>query len=133
MSATEPVVDERLLIEAAQHDPSRFAELYESNFDRVYAYIARRVKERDVAEDVTSEVFHQALANIRQFEYRGLPFIAWLLGIAANVLASRWRSDRTGRELSSEILEQQAVDDSSMKEGQPVSVMVHIELNFRLY
>ena len=29
--------DDRLLVEAAQKDPSRFAELYELNFARVYA------------------------------------------------------------------------------------------------
>jgi hypothetical protein len=32
----------RLPIEAAQRDPCRFAELFERNFERVYAYIARR-------------------------------------------------------------------------------------------
>jgi hypothetical protein len=49
--------DERLLIEAAQHDPSRFAELYENNFHRVYAFVARRVSDRDEAQDITAEVF----------------------------------------------------------------------------
>jgi RNA polymerase sigma-70 factor (ECF subfamily) len=83
--------DERLLIEAARRDPARFAELYENNFDRVYAFIARRVASRDDAEDLTAEVFHQALAGIARFEWRGLPFVAWLLGIAANVLADRWQ------------------------------------------
>ncbi len=38
--------DERGLIEAAQKDPSRFAELYELHFERVYAYIARLSKLR---------------------------------------------------------------------------------------
>jgi hypothetical protein len=33
--------DERLLIEAAQSAPGRFAELYENNFNRVYAFVAR--------------------------------------------------------------------------------------------
>src|SRR6266550_3545624 len=75
---------ERLLIEAAQRDPSRFAELYEDNFERVYAFIARRVRDRDEAEDLTSEVFHQALANLARFEWRGVPFAAWLFRIAAN-------------------------------------------------
>ena len=83
-------IDEQLLVEAAQRDPSRFAELYECNFERVYSYVARRVRNRDEAEDATAEVFHQALANLGKFEWRGAPFIAWLLGIAANVLASRW-------------------------------------------
>ena len=36
---------ERRLIEAAQHDPSRFAALYEIHFERVYAYVWRRVGE----------------------------------------------------------------------------------------
>src|SRR5256884_9236848 len=67
---------ERLRIEAAQRDRSRFAELYEDNFERVYAFIARRVHDRDEAEDLTSEVFHQALANLTRFEWRGGPLPA---------------------------------------------------------
>ena len=51
--------DARLLIQAAQSDPSRFAELYESNFNRVYAFVARRVKDREEAQDVTADGFHQ--------------------------------------------------------------------------
>lgn len=81
---TEP--DERLLIEAAQRDPSRFAELYEANVARVYAFIARRVGDRATAQDLTSDVFHQALANIGRFEWRGAPFAAWLFRIAANAV-----------------------------------------------
>src|SRR2546428_3616838 len=87
---------ERLLIEAAQRDRSRFAELYEDNFERVYAFIARRVRDRDEAEDLTSEVFHQALANLARFEWRGVPFAAWLLRIAANAIIDR--AKRTARE-----------------------------------
>ena len=83
--------DERLLIQAAQSDPSRFAELYESNFNRVYAFVARRVKDREEAQDVTADVFHQALRNIGGFQWRGVPFAAWLLRIAANALADRWQ------------------------------------------
>lgn len=83
--------EERLLVEAAQRDPARFADLYERHFERVYAFVVRRVRDRYAAEDVTSEVFHQALANIRRFEWRGAPFGAWLLRIAANAIADRWR------------------------------------------
>jgi len=87
---------ERRLVEAAQSDPSRFAELYESNFHRVYAFVARRVSSRDEAQDVTAEVFHEALRNIGRFQWRGVPFAAWLLRIAANALADRWqRAART--------------------------------------
>ncbi|MBI3678956.1 MAG: sigma-70 family RNA polymerase sigma factor [Acidobacteria bacterium] len=88
--------DERLLVEAAQRDPSRFADLYEQNFHRVYAYIARRVGERHYAEDLTAEVFTEALAGIGKFEWRGVPFTAWLLRIASRAIADHWK--RTGRE-----------------------------------
>jgi RNA polymerase sigma-70 factor, ECF subfamily len=78
---------ERRMIEAAQRDPACFAELYENNFERVYAFIARRVHDRDLAEDLTAEVFHSALKNVGRFEWRGIPFAAWLYRIAANAIA----------------------------------------------
>ena len=71
--------EERLLVEAAQKDPTQFGELYEINFERVYGFVARRVCDRDAAEDLTSEVFHKALANLRRFEWRGVPFAAGCL------------------------------------------------------
>jgi RNA polymerase sigma-70 factor (ECF subfamily) len=91
--------DERLLIQAAQSDPSRFADLYESNFNRVYAFVARRVNDREEAQDVTAEVFHQALKNLGHFQWRGVPFAAWLLRIAANALADRWQHASRGIEV----------------------------------
>jgi RNA polymerase sigma-70 factor (ECF subfamily) len=85
---------EQLLIEAAKKDPGRFAELYEANFERIYAFIVRRVQDRHEAEDLTAEVFHHALANLSRFEWRGVPFAVWLYRIATNVIADRRRSDR---------------------------------------
>ena len=93
-------MEERLLVEAAQQDPARFAELYEQHFERVYAYICRRARSREEAQDLTSEVFHQALAKIRQFEWRGVPFAAWLYRIAANALTDYWR--RVGQRVAHE-------------------------------
>lgn len=83
--------DERSLIEAAQADSARFVDLYERYFHRVYAYVARRAASRAEAEDVTSEVFEQAFTNLRKYEWRGVPFSAWLFRIAANALVDRWQ------------------------------------------
>jgi RNA polymerase sigma-70 factor (ECF subfamily) len=95
--------DERLLVEAAQRDPSRFADLYERNFYRIYAYVARRVGDRHCAEDLTAEIFSEALAGIGKFEWRGVPFAAWLLRIASRAIADHWK--RSGRE-SGEVSQQ---------------------------
>ena len=91
MKALNQTANERLLIEAAKHDPARFADLYSRNFHVVYAYVARRTASREEAEDITSEVFHQALANLKRFEWRGAPFAAWLIRIASNAIADRWK------------------------------------------
>src|SRR5882724_8278985 len=50
---------ERLRIEAAQRDPSRFPELYEDNFERVYAFIARDVRDPDQPAEVGLEDVEQ--------------------------------------------------------------------------
>ena len=83
-------------VEAAKRDPSRFADLYEQNFYAVYAYIVRRVGDRHQAEDLTADVFREALAGIGKFEWRGVPFAAWLIGIASRLVADHWK--RSGRE-----------------------------------
>lgn len=85
-----PGTDEEIRIAAAQRDPSRFGDLYEENFFRVYAYVSRRVGDRHQAEDLTSDVFREALANIGKFEWRGAPFLAWLLRIASRLIADHY-------------------------------------------
>lgn len=110
MKALTQETDERLLIEAAQRDPARFADLYERNFERVYAYIVKRVQDRAESEDLTADVFHHALANLKRFEWRGIPFAVWLFRIAANVIADRWQ--RSGREFT---------DDSGIIQSAQVS------------
>ena len=94
---------ERRLIEAAQENPARFGDLYELHFDRVYAYVSRRLGDRDAAQDVTSEVFHHALVNLKHFEWRGAPFGAWLMRIASNAITDRWRRQNRESGRSSEI------------------------------
>jgi RNA polymerase sigma-70 factor, ECF subfamily len=106
--------DERLLIEAAQKDPARFADLYELNFERVYAYAVKRVRDRADAEDLTADVFHHAFRNLKQFEWRGIPFAAWLFRIAANQISDRRR--RSGREIADEAVDGAQVSSAEIEE-----------------
>ena len=81
--------EERRLVEAAQQDRACFEAVYERYFELVYGYVARRVRDRSATEDLTSEVFRKALANLDRFKWTGAPFGAWLLRIASNVIADR--------------------------------------------
>ena len=81
--------EERRLVEAAQQDRAHFADVYERYFELVYAYVARRVRDRAATDDLTSEVFRRALASIDRFKWTGPPFGARLLRIASNLIADR--------------------------------------------
>ena len=111
--------DERLLIEAAQADLSKFDALYELHFDRIYFFIVSRVHDRAIAEDLTSEVFHKALTNLPAYEWRGTPFSAWLFRIASNAIADQYK--RSNRE--------QQADESSLDPPAP-SNLASKELEF---
>ncbi len=103
---------EREMIAAAQRDRGRFADLYEAHFERVYAYVARRVRDRDAAQDLTADVFHLALKNLARFEWRGVPFAAWLFRIASNEIADRSKSIAKRR-----VLERESVDADAHPDG----------------
>jgi RNA polymerase sigma-70 factor (ECF subfamily) len=109
--------DERRLVDAAQRDRACFGDVYEKYFALVYSYVARRVRDRAATEDLTSEVFRKALANIDRFKWTGAPFGAWLLRIASNVIADR--AKRAARERGSSPRESKGVDTPSATAGQP--------------
>jgi len=118
---------ERSLIEAAQRDPACFAQLYEANFERVYAFIARRVRDRDQAQDLTADVFHSALKNLSRFEWRGAPFAAWLFRIAANAIASRGK-----RAARLEAIKLREIDDPDPSSDADLAEVEHRARLFKL-
>jgi len=79
------VQDEESLIRRAQHrEPEAFAQLYEAYFDKIYRYVVVRIGNKTEAEDMTQQVFLNALQSISSFKWRGIPFSAWLFRIAHN-------------------------------------------------
>ncbi|MGI6209927.1 MAG: RNA polymerase sigma factor [Anaerolineae bacterium] len=85
------------VIERAKSDPEAFGLLYERFVERIYNYVYYRVGNRYDAEDLTARTFQRALANVRNFEARGVPISAWFYRIAHNLVANFHR-DRTRRQ-----------------------------------
>jgi RNA polymerase sigma-70 factor, ECF subfamily len=75
-------------------DRAAFAELYDTHVDSVYRYLLYRVREPSDAEDLTSEVFTRAFANIHRYRWQGKSFLAWLYTIARNAVTDRRRRER---------------------------------------
>src|SRR5262245_10352940 len=78
-------VDEQLLAATAR-DPEAFGQFYSRHEDAVFRYFFRRVQDVEVAADLTAECFAAALLAAHRFRSGGPPAVAWLFGIARNVL-----------------------------------------------
>jgi RNA polymerase sigma-70 factor (ECF subfamily) len=96
-SLTLPIQAEEapdVITRARSGDRQAFAELYDEYVDRVYRYLLYRVREPSDAEDLTSEVFTRAFANIQRYRWQGKSFLAWLYTIARNAVTDRMRRTR---------------------------------------
>lgn len=91
------------LLAATADQPEAFGVFYERHVRAVLGYLARGTSDRDVALDLTAEVFAAALTASGRYVPGQAPAAAWLLGIARNkLLASRRRharSDKARRKL----------------------------------
>ncbi len=92
LDAFGPVPD--VIDRARNGDKLAFAELYDTHVDSVYRYLLYRVREPADAEDLCSEVFTRAFANIHRYRWQGKSFLAWLYTIARNAVTDRRRRDR---------------------------------------
>jgi len=75
---------ENEIILLSQKDPASFKPLYERYYRRILLFVLRRVNDKELATDITQQVFFKVLSNIGRFQFRGLPFSSWLYRIAIN-------------------------------------------------
>ena len=77
--------DESTLVQRAQQkDSQAFSEIYEAYFDKIYRYIAMRIRNDMEAEDLTQQVFMKVLHSISTYKSQGVPFSSWVYRIAHN-------------------------------------------------
>ncbi len=86
--------EESLVRRAKQRDQKAFAQLYEENFNKVYRYVTLRIGDKTEAEDMTQQVFVNALRSISSFKWQGKPFAAWLFRIAHNQVVDYLRKKK---------------------------------------
>lgn len=90
-----PGFDEQAVVLAAQRgDQGALGNLYEAYFARVYRFVVVRLGNSEDAEDVTEEIFLRIIDNLGGYEFRGLPFGAWVFRIARNEVVSHVRRQK---------------------------------------
>jgi RNA polymerase sigma-70 factor, ECF subfamily len=101
---------ERSLVAASRSDPCAFGPLYDFYAPRIVGFIYRRVRDYNVAEDLTSVTFQRAFENVRRASFRNESFGGWLYRVASNAVVDYYRRNRRTTSLAS-LLDRQDLDD----------------------
>lgn len=75
--------EKRIIADAAEGDQEAFRQLVEVYQDRVFGHVLSMVSRRDVAEDLTQEIFVKAFFALPRFK-RDSAFFTWIYRIASN-------------------------------------------------
>jgi RNA polymerase sigma-70 factor (ECF subfamily) len=106
-------------IKKAQEDISFFEPLYNKYYLPIFYFLSKRTFNKELAGEITSEVFLKAMENLKKYKFQGLPFAPWLYRIALNTLNERYRKSTAFRviDVSSSQLEEIAHElESTEKE-----------------
>lgn len=101
--------DEDLVKLARRRDAAAWSEIYSQNHLQIYRYIYGRLGSREEAEDLTAQVFLEALQNIDAYRDMGRPLVAWLIGIARNLVNGGVRKSRRLEKIEASVAEQTEV------------------------
>lgn len=108
MSSTKKTVSEEAMqkewqeIQAAQQDPAKFRPLYNRYYEQIFRYVYQRTADEALTADLCSQVFLKALQRLEDYEFKGVPFSAWLYRIAMNETAQHYRRTKRNRVVSLE-------------------------------
>ena len=102
------VKSEKDLIELAKKNSNYFAPIYKKYHEQIFRFIYQRMKSKEEAADVTSQVFLKALINLNKYEFRGHPFSSWLYRIALNEVNQHYRKNKNKRTVN--------IDEENIKE-----------------
>ena len=86
-----PETDREALVRSVT-EPEAFLVLFERHYDAIARYLVRRLPS-DTADDLASEVFAQAFAGRARFDSDAGEPVAFLYGIAANLIRRRRRKE----------------------------------------
>jgi RNA polymerase sigma-70 factor (ECF subfamily) len=95
---------------AAVDRASGFSRIYRRHFRPLYSFIAFRVRNREAAEDITSQVFEKALAAWDGYDPGRSSHGTWLFTIARNCLSDHFR--RLGRRGRTDLLDERSAASS---------------------
>jgi RNA polymerase sigma-70 factor (ECF subfamily) len=95
-------------IQLAQQNPAMFRPLYSRYYEPIFRFIFRRTSDEMLTGDLCAQVFLKAMQKLKNYQFKGVPFSAWLYRIASNEVAQHFRDIQKNRVVS---IEENSVSD----------------------
>jgi RNA polymerase sigma factor (sigma-70 family) len=94
-------------------DPDAFEAFYREHVESVQRFVSRRVSDRELAAELTSDIFVAAIESAGSYRRsRGTP-VAWLFGVARVVVSSELRRQGRERRATSRLLGRRLLDEDA--------------------
>ncbi len=99
-----------------------FEKIYNSYFMQIYSYVMTMVRNPDLAEEITQDVFFKALKTKKPFEGKANEF-TWLCAIAKNAAVDVLRKASRNQELTEEVASAERLE--TRLEDEDTTLRVH--------
>jgi RNA polymerase sigma-70 factor, ECF subfamily len=117
-----PSIETEVVLRARRGDQAAFAQIVSLYQKPIFNYVLRMVGDREVAEEVTQDVFLRVHQNLDRFSFRA-KFTTWLFRIAKNRALDELRSDPR-RQFRAELEEDTiAVDDAPVERSETIEAI----------
>jgi len=87
--------EQSLLSRVQAGDTTAFGLLYDAYIEDIYRFVSYRVQKKEMAEDLTSQIFLKALENISSYKEKKGSFRTWLYQITRNCIIDFYRQNKT--------------------------------------
>jgi RNA polymerase sigma-70 factor (ECF subfamily) len=129
----QDVIEEWQIVRRAQnYDEDALHQLYEAYYPKIYNYAFLQMGDVQAAEDLASDVMLKMLESIKKYNFRGLPFGAWVFRIARNRLIDLHRRRKRRGEvdlsetLSGTLASPESMAERALERGQLQIALKHL-------
>jgi len=131
-ASTEVLREWDLVRQAQNYDEAALQALYQTYYPKIYNYAFMQLGDVQAAEDLASDVMLKLLESLKSYQFKGLPFGAWVFRIARNRLIDLHRRRRRRGEvdlsetLSSTLASPQSLAERALERGQLQVALKHL-------
>jgi RNA polymerase sigma-70 factor (ECF subfamily) len=119
-----------VLVARAPHDPDAFSALFRRHVDAVHRFVWRRTRDDALADDLTAVVFERFWARAGTLRLRHDSLRPWLIRVAANEIASHFRSEARRRRREDVVARREAprhIDDGGFDDPALLRALASLE------